>query len=151
VDLAWSGEYGGLGLIRGVRWTWPDQGSTVDLAWSGEYVGLGLIRGVRWTWRQSENVWQRFCDRFLKRPLLTISRSFMNVANSVLWGMALILKANKVNLFVSCVLFVFWYQSPNLLDTPRRNLVNVEGLTQVGSQRHRWEIYFWNLIKLSGK
>jgi hypothetical protein len=26
----------------------------------------------------------RTCDRFLKRPLLTVSRSFMNVANSVL-------------------------------------------------------------------
>jgi hypothetical protein len=29
------------------------------------------------------------------------------------------LKANKVNLFVSSVLFVFWYHSPNFLDTPR--------------------------------
>jgi hypothetical protein len=52
--------------------------------------------------------------------LLTVSRSFMNVANSVLWRMAIILKANKVNLFVSCVLFIFWYHSPNILDTPRR-------------------------------
>jgi hypothetical protein len=33
--------------------------------------------------------------------------------------MAIILKANKVNLFVSYVLFVFWYHSWNLLDTPR--------------------------------
>jgi hypothetical protein len=33
--------------------------------------------------------------------------------------MAIILKANKVNLFVFSVLFVFWYHSPNLLDTPR--------------------------------
>jgi hypothetical protein len=32
--------------------------------------------------------------------------------------MAIILKANKVNLFVSYVLFVFWYHSPNVLDTP---------------------------------
>jgi hypothetical protein len=32
--------------------------------------------------------------------------------------MALILKAKKVNLFVSSVLFVFWYHSPNILDTP---------------------------------
>jgi hypothetical protein len=51
--------------------------------------------------------------------LLTVSRSFMNVANSLLWRMAIILNANKVNLFVSSVLFVFWYHSPNLLDTPR--------------------------------
>jgi hypothetical protein len=33
--------------------------------------------------------------------------------------MAIILKANKVSLFVSSVLFVFWYQSPNFLDTSR--------------------------------
>jgi hypothetical protein len=31
--------------------------------------------------------------------------------------MAIILKANKVNLFVSSVLFVFWYHLPNVLDT----------------------------------
>jgi hypothetical protein len=30
----------------------------------------------------------------------------------------IILKANTVNLFVSSVLFVFWYDSPNVLDTP---------------------------------
>jgi hypothetical protein len=51
--------------------------------------------------------------------LLTVSRSFMNVANSVLWKMAIILKANKVNLLVSSFLFVFWYHSQNVLDTPR--------------------------------
>jgi hypothetical protein len=64
-------------------------------------------------------VWQRFCDRFLKRPFLTVSISFINVANSVLWRMAIILKANKFNLIVTSVLFVFWYHSPNFLDTPR--------------------------------
>jgi hypothetical protein len=37
----------------------------------------------------------------------------------VLWRMAIILKADKVNLFVSSVLFVFWYHSPKFLDTPR--------------------------------
>jgi hypothetical protein len=68
--------------------------------------------------RQSNNVRQLFCDRFLKRHLLTVSRSFMNVTNRVLWRMAIILKPNKVNLFVSFVLFVFWYHSPNVLDTP---------------------------------
>jgi hypothetical protein len=31
---------------------------------------------------------------------------------------AIILKVNKVNLFVSSVLFVFWCHSPNFLDTP---------------------------------
>jgi hypothetical protein len=53
------------------------------------------------------------------RHLLTVSRSFMNVAKSVLWRMAIILKINKVNLFASSSLFVFWYHSPNVLDTPR--------------------------------
>jgi transposase len=61
------------------------------------------------TWWQSKNVWQQFCDWFLKRPLPTVSRSFMNVENSMLWRMAIILKASKV---------VFWYHSPNFLDTP---------------------------------
>jgi hypothetical protein len=37
-----------------------------------------------------------------------------------LWRMAIILKANKVNLFVSSVSFVFWYHSPNFLDTTRK-------------------------------
>jgi hypothetical protein len=49
----------------------------------------------------------------------------MNVANSVLWRMATILKANKVNLFVSSVLFVFWYHSPNFLDTPHMIVIGV--------------------------
>jgi hypothetical protein len=39
--------------------------------------------------------------------------------------MAIILKANRVNLFVSSILFVFWYHSPNVLDT----LVKPEILT----------------------
>jgi hypothetical protein len=33
--------------------------------------------------------------------------------------LVIILKANKVNLFISSVLFVFWYHSPNVLDTSR--------------------------------
>jgi hypothetical protein len=32
--------------------------------------------------------------------------------------MAIVLKANKVNLFVSSVLIVFWYHSPKVLGTP---------------------------------
>jgi hypothetical protein len=35
-----------------------------------------------------------------------------DIANSVLLRMVIILKANKVNLFV------YWYHSPNFLDTP---------------------------------
>jgi hypothetical protein len=50
--------------------------------------------------------------------LLTVSRSFMSIANSVLWKMAIILKANKVNLFVSSIFF--WYHSPNFLDTSHK-------------------------------
>jgi hypothetical protein len=34
-------------------------------------------------------------------------------------------EANKVNLFVSSVLFVFWYHSPNFLDTPHMFLDGV--------------------------
>jgi hypothetical protein len=64
-------------------------------------------------------IWRLRAVRFLKRPLLTVSRSFMNVTNSVLWRMATILKANEVNLFVCSVLFVFWYHSLNFLDPPR--------------------------------
>jgi hypothetical protein len=37
-----------------------------------------------------------------------------------LWRMASILTVNKVHLFVSSVLFVFWYHSPNVLDTPHK-------------------------------
>jgi hypothetical protein len=70
--------------------------------------------------------------------LLTVSRSFMNVANSVLWRMASILKANKVNLFVSSVLFVFWYHSPNFLDTPPWRASKHKGT------RHRCSIYRHN-------
>jgi hypothetical protein len=33
--------------------------------------------------------------------------------------MAIIFKTTEVNLFVSPVLFVFWYHSPNFLDTSR--------------------------------
>jgi hypothetical protein len=54
--------------------------------------------------------------------VLTVARSFMNVANSVLWRMAIILKTNEVNLFLSSILFVFWYHSPNFLDTPRMSV-----------------------------
>jgi hypothetical protein len=66
--------------------------------------------------RMCDSGW--LCDGFLKKPLLTVSRSFMNVANRVLWRMAIILKANNVNLFVFSVLCVFWYHSPNVLNTP---------------------------------
>jgi hypothetical protein len=44
----------------------------------------------------------------------------------VLWRMAIVLKADKVNLFVSSVLFVFWYHSPNFLNTPRTYRMHTE-------------------------
>jgi hypothetical protein len=105
--IPWSGAR--RRQIRGVRWTY-----FCFLDWRASWKAHVLQ-----TCRQSKNVWQRFYDRFLKRPLLTVSRSFMNVTNIVLWRMAIILKANKVNLFVSSILYVFWYHSPNFLDTPR--------------------------------
>jgi hypothetical protein len=109
--LPWSGACGRQ--IREVRWT-----SFCFPAWRASWKAHVLQ-----TWRQSKNVWQRFCDRFLKRSLLTVSRSFMNVANSVLWRMAIILKASQFNLLVSPVVFVFWYHSPNVLDTPRMSVI----------------------------
>jgi hypothetical protein len=54
--------------------------------------------------------------------------------------MAIILKANKVNLFVSSVLFVFWYNSPNFLDTPRKTKQQIMsvgfGQRDVSSRSH---------------
>jgi hypothetical protein len=38
--------------------------------------------------------------------------------------MAIILKANKASLLVSSALFVFWYHSPNFLETPRISELN---------------------------
>jgi hypothetical protein len=81
-----------------------------------ETVSKGLFRIAPYgVWRQSKNVWQLFCDRF---AFADSFQKLMNVANRVLWRMMIILKANKVNLFVSSILFVFWYHSPNILDTP---------------------------------
>jgi hypothetical protein len=37
--------------------------------------------------------------------------------------MAIILKANKFNLFVPSVLFVFWYHSPKFLVTPSAEVI----------------------------
>jgi hypothetical protein len=47
--------------------------------------------------------------------------------------MAIILKANKVNLFVSSVFF-FWYPSPNFLDTPRISALDEGHCYSVGRQ-----------------
>jgi hypothetical protein len=59
--------------------------------------------------------------------------------------MAIILEANKVNLFVSSVFFffVFWYHSPKFLDTPHichisRLRTKRNNLTQRVQQRHVW-------------
>jgi hypothetical protein len=45
-------------------------------------------------------------------------------------------------LFVSSVLFVFWYHSPNFLDTPRKmsvkNRVRVCGLDSCGSEEEHF-------------
>jgi hypothetical protein len=49
--------------------------------------------------------------------------------------MVIILKTNKVNAFVSSVLFVFWYHSPNFLDTPRKDAVGT-------GESHKTSKYF---------
>jgi hypothetical protein len=54
--------------------------------------------------------------------------------------MAIILKANKVNLFVPSVLFVFWYHLRNVLDTPRINTLNL------GAQNDR---HFFSLASVT--
>jgi hypothetical protein len=71
--------------------------------------------------------------------LLTVSRSFMNVTNSVWWRTAIILKANKVNLFISSVLFVFWYHSQNFLDTPR---ISYHIQFRIPTQTHKCVVTF---------
>jgi hypothetical protein len=80
----------------------------------------------------------------------------MNVANRVLWRMMIILKANKVYLFVSSVLFVFWYHSPNVLDTP--HICNISRLRvqstkyvafrEMSVEWHDWWNKFW-VIKIT--
>jgi hypothetical protein len=52
--------------------------------------------------------------------------------------MAIILKANKVNLFVSSVLFVFLYHLPNVLDT--LHICNISWL-RVKKQRRMGAVY----------
>jgi hypothetical protein len=51
--------------------------------------------------------------------------------------MAIILKPNKVNLVVSSVLFVFWYHSPNVLDT--LHICNISWL-RVKEGRGHWKL-----------
>jgi hypothetical protein len=76
----------------------------------------------------------------------------MNVANSVLWRMAIILEANKVNLFVSSVVFVFWYHSPNFLDTPRKLQTFLSNLLPTCTDSRRSEqLSFNNTRKISMK
>jgi hypothetical protein len=54
------------------------------------------------------------------------------------------LKDNKVNLFLSSLLFVFWYHSPNVLDTPRIILGGAFTLT------HFWiSVFRWSVLLLS--
>jgi hypothetical protein len=53
--------------------------------------------------------------------------------------MAIILKANKFNLFVSSVLFVFWYHSPNFLDTTC-DLMYYTQFKAVEASRSQWPV-----------
>jgi hypothetical protein len=76
--------------------------------------------------------------------LLTVSRSFMNVANSVLWRMAIVLKANEVNLFVSSVLFVFCHHSPNVLDIPR---IYISSVLICSSAKFLHCLFYQNMVQ----
>jgi hypothetical protein len=63
----------------------------------------------------------------------------------VLWRIAIILKANKGNLFVSSVLFVFWYHSPNFLDTPRIKQHSSVRITILAIEsKNALPFYFWD-------
>jgi hypothetical protein len=120
-----------LCAVVDVGWAWDQHTSTT--AHNSHQSYHTLLDCRRPGRRQSNKLGLQLWDRFLERPLLRVSRSFMNVANRVLWRMMIILKANKVNFFVSSVLFVFWYHSPNILDTPhicsisRLRVKHVEG------------------------
>jgi hypothetical protein len=56
--------------------------------------------------------------------------------------MAIILKANKVNLLVSSLLFVFWYHSPNFLDTTYKHVLHsmetVDGQRKYEGMEQQW-------------
>jgi hypothetical protein len=56
------------------------------------------------------------------------------------------LKANKVNLFVSSVLFVFWYHSPNVLDT--LHICNISWLrVNNASKETKWAIVYGHILQ----
>jgi hypothetical protein len=115
------------------------------------------MRGISWLAENQLASPERLCsmEKIWSNPQApdqgTVSRSFMNVANSVLWMMAIILKFNKVNLFVSSVLFVFWYHSPNFLDTPRINeeLSVIICVCIMNKQIHNWLIFYYSVLNLS--
>jgi hypothetical protein len=54
--------------------------------------------------------------------------------------MMIILKAKKVNSFVSSVLFVFWYHLQNIVDTP--HISNISRLRVNTSSFLRFEIWY---------
>jgi hypothetical protein len=81
--------------------------------------------------------------------LETVSKLYKRV----LWRMAIILKANKVNLFVSSVLFVFCYHSPNVLDTLHKwniSWLRVKVTLSFVTSAHlrTWRCFCFHLINL---
>jgi hypothetical protein len=66
--------------------------------------------------------------------------------------MAIILKANKVNLFVSSVLFVFWYHSSNFLDTPHICDISMRRVKQkICHLRHVIEVKIDGRVEVTGR
>jgi hypothetical protein len=62
--------------------------------------------------------------------------------------MAIILKDNKVNLFVFSVLFIFWYHSPNVLDTPHTRICDISRLS-VKNALKSYRKYWYVAVDLS--
>jgi hypothetical protein len=60
------------------------------------------------------------------------------------------LKANKVNLFVSSVFFVFWYHSPNFLDTQHAAPTHCSNILQWGATEKSDDFQYNGTLKPSG-
>jgi hypothetical protein len=92
----------------------PDQGSTVSELLSVSRL-KSIMKGA--SFADVAAIQERVTAVLRSFPKEAFADSFQKLYE-LLPRMAINLKANKVNLFVSSVLFVFWYHSPNFLDTP---------------------------------
>ena len=96
----WAENVFTLSRREGNDWGWATFGSAIDKQ--------NYRNDREKATNASKIVWQLFCDRLNRRPLLIISGSCTNVVKCMLKRRTTILKVNKENLFVSFVLFVFW-------------------------------------------